>query len=421
MNSMSAAEAARMKRRRTTTAGTTTISGGNTSTATHLGALQIVQNHFVLDAKKKNTNLQLLSDEIDDIYNRNNSRSSEELRRDLRVLATKIDDTLHQYKLRRKQNLLYEEGEHIKNNSWSVELNAFVYDPHICGEATWYDKCKCDDYKCPRQGDDGAIHPSFGIPTGTEALTVVLGNTALLKEWHLLEVTNFYLGTKVDYQIRQLYLNFKSEKQMLNQNIPALIAQEDEEIDGDNRSGDAAVVGAVNVSEGLSEGVDEEMENEEEEYNEDPSSEEESTSSGEEDGGDESDDDALERWKLALSKLSADELEQHLVVYNVELRQLIATINAFIGAMELDFYANSLEFYAHHHKYFIHQLKARQLPRNSNIAFDPYQEMENHYLSAKMEGEILMLVSAVFDENVFNEEFRDLYEEVEDIRRFRFL
>ena len=76
-------------------AGDNTAGEGKNNDQT-LGALEIVQNHFVLSARKKNANLQKLSDEIADIYNPTNTRSDEELRRDLRMLNVSIDDTLQE-------------------------------------------------------------------------------------------------------------------------------------------------------------------------------------------------------------------------------------------------------------------------------------------------------------------------------------
>lgn len=388
-------------------AGDNTAGEGKNNDQT-LGALEIVQNHFVLSARKNNANLQKLSDEIADIYNPTNTRSDEELRRDLRMLNVSIDDTLQQYKERRERNLMFEEGRHVKNNSWCPHQDAYVYDPHIRGKASFYDTCSCDDDRCPRRGDDGAIYPALIQPTGDVALLVVLGDTAIVMEWRLLNMENYCLGTKVDNQIRQLCLNFKSKCQVLNQNFPALLAEDNDE------TGDAV------YDEEIEEAGDV-LDNDEEDDGDDVSS-----SSSENDGDDEeeTDDNALDESELRLSQLSDDDLANHMIIYNLELRQIIANANAFIGAMDTQFYARSYEFFDERREEFLEQLEARSiksLPRKKDITFDPLQEMENLYLSEKLEGTIMLLIAAVYDKEVFGEEFGDLFEEVDNLNRFRFL
>ena len=144
----------RAKRRKTTgKLSSDALAGGEEILTTNkLGALEIVKGQFILDLKKKNTNLQTLSDEISNIYNTDN-RSNAELWRDLRKLKANIDDTLQEYKKRRVQNIMFERGPHVKDKSWCPERNSYVYDPHIRGKASWYDKCSCSNYRCPRQDD----------------------------------------------------------------------------------------------------------------------------------------------------------------------------------------------------------------------------------------------------------------------------
>jgi len=478
---------ARVKRRKTTIPAVNKQDDNNQTTI--MNALQIVQNQTILNATQMNTNLQQLSNEIDQIYKHDDdSQSIKGWRKDLRLLATNIDVTIQKYKERKIQNTLVEEGDHIKNNSWCPQLDAYVYDPHVRGKATFYDKCKCTNFRCPRSEDDGALFPATARPLGDEALIVLLGNKEVMKEDSLLRMRNNYLCAKVDNQIRQLYLCFKSESTSLNRNIPAFMAYEDSDEDSSEEEEDNPIQGAVNVSlsEGEEDGRNEDGEigdvldveginvdmeadveavanldaeaimdsaiappgyegyiisssmglaNQNDDNAQDESSDEEdnesesSSSSSEEEedssNGIEIDDTIPERLEVLLSKLSNEDLLHHMAAYNLDLRKVIADANAFIGTMSLNFYAIVGEFFYNIAKKLKQQMMCKSikdLPRKgAGIDFHPLQEMENLYLTEKLEGIITMLLVSLFDKELFDDHYADLFEEEPNFRKFKFL
>ena len=473
---------ARVKRRKTTN------KQDDNDQTTIIDALQIVQNQTILNATQMNTNLQQLSNEINEIYNYDgNSQSVKEWRKDLRLLATNIDVTIQKYKECRVKNTLAEEGDQIKNNSWCTQLDAYVYDPHVRGKATFYDKCKCTNDRCPRSEDDGAIFPATLRPLGDEALIVLLGNKEIMKEDSLLRMRNNYLCAKVDNQIRQLHVHFKSENTFLNKGFPSFIAEEEDDDEDISEEEDDTMQGAVNVS--LSDNEEEDGSSDEEEThlrdeetpgqvldeeainddiadsdveammdsavappgyegyhvslssgsadeNESPDEEDEEEESEdeeeeeEEEEGDgfldanrvEIDDTIPERVEELLSKLSNEDLMQHVAAYNIDLRKDIADTTAFIGNLEQRWRFTPNEFYL----YVANNLANRRLsksiqdlPGKVDIVFDPLQEMENRFLCEKLEGLFILLMRAVFDKELFDDQYAELFEE-EPISKFRF-
>ena len=456
---------ARVKRRKTTIPA---VNKQDELQTTIINALQIVQNQTILNESQMNTNLQQLSNEINEIYNHDDdSQSLKEWRKDLRLLATNIDITIQNYKERRTQNTLVEEGDLIKNNSWCPKLDAYVYDPHVRGKATFYDKCKCTNFRCPRSDDDGALFPATARPLGDEALIVLLGNEKTMKEDSLLRMRNNYLCAKVDNQIRQLYVRFKSENTFLNKGIPAFIADDDSDEDIAEEEEEDTMQEAVNVS--LSDAED--GSSDEEETGDDVLDEEainvdeivdsdveaiaimdsavappgyegyhvssssgsvdENESQGEEDEEEESEDDddeeeeeegngfidanrveidftIPERLEEMLSKLSSEDLLQHVAAYNIDLRKDIADTTAFIGNLEQRWRFTPNEFYL----YVANNLANRRLsksiqdlPGKVDIVFDPLQEVENRFLCEKLEGLFILLMRAVFDKELFDDQF----------------
>ena len=469
---------ARVKRRKTTIPA---VNKQDELQTTIIDALQIVQNQTILNATQMNMNLQQLSNEINEIYNHDDdSQGIKEWRKDLRLLAANIDVTIQQYKERKIQNTLAEEGEHIKNNSWCPQLDAYVYDPHVRGKATFYDKCKCTNFRCPRSDDDGAIFPATARPLGDEALIVLLGNEEVMKEDSLLRMKNNYLCAKVDNQIRQLYVRFKSESTSLNRNIPAFIADDDSDEDiAEEEEEDMQEAMNVSLSDAEDGSSDEEETGDdvldEEAINNDiadsdveammdsavappgyegyhvsssSGSVDENESQGEEDEEEESEEDdeeeeeeegngfidanrveidftIPERLEEILSKLSSEDLLQHVAAYNLDLRKVIADANAFIGTMSLNFYAIVGEFFYNIAKELKQQMMCKSikdLPRKGvDIDFHPLQEMENLYLTEKLEGIITMLLVSIFDKELFDDEYADLFEEEPNFRKFKFL
>lgn len=392
----------------------TLVNGATNSGAIEIaknhGALEIAKNQFILDIKRKNSNLQKLSDEISEIYNHESRSSYEEFREDLRKLKLRIDDALQEYRKRWVQNIVFEVGPqvNVKDKSWCPGRDSYVYDPHVRGKASWYDKCSCSNHRCPRTNDDGAIHPALIQPTGEKALMIALDDTKNLQEWSLLEMKNYYLGAKVDRQIHQLCLNYKSDQCILNQNFPAILAE------------DGAETEYVASSDEGEEYEGEEEEEEEDNVDEDETStdsdeEEEETDDNDEtgDGGDEEEnDDHGERLQTLLGALSAESLSHHMTDYNLDLRQIISNVYKFVGMTDCHFYAQTWEFFQENWKEFLQQLKIRSLkilPRRGDIAFEPLQEMENLYLTEKLEHLCELSMVTQFDKELFEKEFSELF------------
>lgn len=391
------------------------------------GALEIAKNQFILDIKRKNSNLQKLSDEICEIYNHESRSSYEEFREDLRKLKLRIDDALQEYRKRWVQNIVFEVGPqvNVKDKTWCPGRDSYVYDPHVRGKASWYDKCSCSNHRCPRTNDDGAIHPALIQPTGEKALMIALDDTKNLKEWSLLEMKNYYLGAKVDRQIHQLCLNYKSDQCILNQNFPGVLAEDDAETeyvassdegeeDTEDDNADAAEE-AENVDILLEGGEEEEDSVDEDETSTDSGEVEEETDDNDEtgDGDDEEEnDDHGERLQTLLGALSAESLSHHMTDYNLDLRQIISNVYNFVGMTDCHFYAATWEFFQESWKGFMQQLNIRSLkilPRRGDIAFEPLQEMENLYLTEKLEHLVLLSMVTQFDKELFEKEFSELF------------
>ena len=146
-----------------------------------IGALEIVSNHCVLDIKTKNTNLQTLIDELNDT-------PEVECR-------TEFTESMQKFKEGRKNNYMFQGGENIQDDSWCIEKDEYVYDPHPKGMASQYN------------GDMKPIYPANVQPTGYEALFITLGHTVLLKEWRMLHVKNYFLDTKLQNIMSKRELN----------------------------------------------------------------------------------------------------------------------------------------------------------------------------------------------------------------------
>lgn len=420
----------RAKRRKTTgkLSSDDALAGGEEILATNNPTLtlEIVKAQFLLDIKRKNANLQKLSDEISNIYSTDN-RSNAELWRDLRKLKANIDETLQEYKKRMVQNLMFESGPHVKDKSWCPERDSYVYDPHIRGKASFYDKCSCSNYRCPRQDDDGAIFPAFIQPTGEKALMIALGDTKSLEEWSLSEMKNYYLGAKVEGQINNLCYSFKSEHSALNRNHSALLAEDYEETQ-DAASSDEEEDAEDDVSEDAEADAVEEAENADTALagNEDNDDEEDDEADVSDDENDDENDDSDEKeeetcahnnddgeaLQTLLGSLSPESLSHHMTVYNLDLRQIIFSVYEFVGMMDTHFYAQSWEFFHKQRKEFMLELNIRslkKLPRRGDIAFDPLQEMENLYLVEKLEGVLMLEIVAEVDKELFEEEFSEVF------------
>ena len=391
------------------------------------GALEIAKNQFILDIKRKNSNLQKLSDEICEIYNHESRSSYEEFREDLRKLKLRIDDALQEYRKRWVQNIVFEVGPqvNVKDKTWCPGRDSYVYDPHVRGKASWYDKCSCSNHRCPRTNDDGAIHPALIQPTGEKALMIALDDTKNLKEWSLLEMKNYYLGAKVDRQIHQLCLNYKSDQCILNQNFPGVLAEDDAETEyvassdegeEDTEDDNADAAEEAESADILLEGEEEEEDNvDEDETSTDSGEVEEETDDNDEtgDGDDEEEnDDHGERLQTLLGALSAESLSHHMTDYNLDLRQIISNVYNFVGMTDCHFYAATWEFFQENWKEFMQQLKIRSLkilPCRGDIAFEPLQEMENLYLTEKLEHLVLLSMVTQFDKELFEKEFSELF------------
>ena len=98
--------------------------------------------------------------------------------------------------------------------------------------------------------------------------------------------------------------------------------------------------------------------------------------------------------------------------YNLDLRQIISNVYKFVGMTDCHFYAETWEFFQENWKEFLQQLKIRSLkilPRRGDIAFEPLQEMENLYLTEKLEHLCELSMVTQFDKELFEKEFSELF------------
>ena len=324
-----------------------------------LGALEIVQGHFLLDIQTKNNNLQQLVEEMDNYstqYNNNNNAIVNNERFAVGSNNNKLRTPLDEAKLQsiqnqRQHNSIFQWSTNIHtDNTWHIARDEYVYDPHITGEADMYDV------------DDEPLFPACdsSLPRGYEALFVVLesessdgsGSNDKVNEWRVLQMTNNYLSARVQNKMHQLRLNV-----MMNQlgydYFAALHLRNDEPI--------------------------------------------------------------FERVERELSELSAHVLSDYMWSSNLDLREAIARFAQECGAFDdlfTDLYGDtSLAFQLIEEYGDISKGKSiKFLPKIRNVAYDTLEKIENLWLGEKLDGVILQLKLELIGERLNgddDEEFED--------------
>ena len=307
-----------------------------------LDALEIVSSHLLVDIKTKNINLQKLIHELNDISIEHIVTPHEE---------EEVERSLQKFKEGKRVNAMPQGGLNVEDNSWCIERNEYIYDPHPRGKASQYNWTD-------------AVYPALkGVQrTGDEALLIALGHFDSFKELKLLQVKNHFFGTKLQNMMSRLELNVM----MINHVGPGVDYFERERI---RRSNNNHLLLGV------------------------PSSEEKAAIS--------------DRFEQGLSELSSDNLVDYIKVSNLDLREGIARLARTCGMDELSGYADIDCFSGDYGLMLIKEFEEllwerslKFLPRTRNIAFDPMLEAENHWLSEKLDGLILMLKLALLDEAI---------------------
>ena len=310
-----------------------------------LDALDIVQSQHLLDIKTKNTNLQKLIDELAILSTQHNNNATQDKVKD-KQLNHKLSTY---YKQQYKANSIFESGDNIQDNTWCVERDEYVYDPHLKGEANTYDNC------------NEAIYPSNLQKTGYEALLLALGKEELVREFEVLQLKNYYLGTKLSNDITSLQLNIHM-------------------YDYFGIGYDYFKMSQISKGQSL------------------PSKEEEAAN--------------FDRLEGHLSNLSNTDLIDYVKVSNLDLRESIAKLssdapideNFMITFREDQVYGMTL---VDDYEQRIKDQSLKFLPGTRGIRYEPLLEFENYWLSEKLLGVVLMLKMALLEEKIYNDDAPD--------------
>lgn len=312
-----------------------------------LDALDIVQSQHLLDIKTKNTNLQKLIDELTILSTNHNNKTRIQDKTKDKQLNHKLST---HYKQQYKDNSIFESGDNIQDNTWCVERDEYVYDPHLKGLANTYDNC------------NEALYPSNVKQTGYEALLVALNKEEELKEWKVLQLKNYYLGTKLSNDITSLQLNIHM-------------------YDYFGIGYDYFKMNYLAESRRLGTPL--------------PSKEEETAN--------------FDRLEGHLSNLSNTNLIDYVKVSNLDLRQSIAKLssdapideNFMITFREDQEYGMTL---VNEYEQVIKDQSLKFLPGTRGIRYEPLLEIENYWLSEKLLGVVLMLKMALLEEKIYNDD-----------------
>lgn len=285
-----------------------------------LDALDIVQSQHLLDIKTKNTNLQKLIDELAILSTQFNNKTNQDKLKD-QQLNHKLST---HYKQKCKANSIYESGDNMQDNTWCVERDEYV-----------------------------------------SSLLLALGKDELVNDLKLLQLKNYYLGTKLSNDITSLQLNIHM-------------------YDYFGIGYDYFKMSHLVESRRLGTPL--------------PSKEEEDAN--------------FDRLEGHLSNLSKSDLIDYVKVSNLDLRESIAKLssdspldeNFMITFREDQEYGMTL---VDEYEQVMKDQSLKFLPGTRGIRYEPLSEMENYWLSEKLLGVILMLKMALLEEKIYNDDAPD--------------
>ena len=317
-----------------------------------LDALDIVQSQHLLDIKTKNTNLQALIDELAILSANYNNNATQDKAKD-KQLNHKLSTY---YKQQYKANSILELGPYVERKSWSEERGELVYDLHVKDQARRYSVHDEPNYPAMQ---DKEKHSS-----GHEALLLALGKDELVNDLKLLQIKNYYLGTKLRSAMVRLELNIDKYNYVGHGNDYFMMARRD----STNR--------LTRFKQPLSAAEEADM---------------------------------FSRLDGNLSELSNTDLIDYVKDCNMDLREGIAKLSTH-ASIDCEICSVDVSHFEYEFGLIlieeaedtIRDSSLKFLPGTRGVLHDPLLEMENYWLSEKLEHSLLVLKLAVLEDEIYN-------------------